>query len=67
MGAPTGHNSMAVSRLGCGNALVGTRRAISVLFGIYGLGNKLSYPVGQVNVKGCRDSRMAKSRKTRLG
>jgi len=57
---------MAMSRLGCGNALVDTGRAISVLFGIYGLGNKLSYPVGQRNVKRCKDGRMAKSRKTRL-
>ena len=37
---------MAVSGLACRKALVGTGRAISVLFGIKGLRNKLSYLVG---------------------
>ena len=43
---PKGANSMVVSELTCRKALVGTGRAISVLFGINGLGNKPSYPVG---------------------
>jgi len=42
---PKGINSMAVSGLGSRKALVGTRRAISVLFGINGLRNELS-PLG---------------------
>ena len=40
---PKGANSMAMSGLACRKALVGTGRAVSVLFGINGLGNKLSY------------------------
>ena len=43
---PKGANSMAMSGLTCRMALVGTGRAISVLFGINGLGNKPSYLVG---------------------
>jgi len=43
---PKGANSMAMSGLACRKALVGTRRAISVLFGINGLRNELSYLVG---------------------
>ena len=43
---PKGANSMAVSGLACRKALVGTGRAISVLFGITGLRNKPSYLVG---------------------
>ena len=43
---PKGANSMAVSGLTCRKALVGTGRAISVLFGINGLRNKPSYLVG---------------------
>jgi len=39
---PKGANSMAVSRLACRKALVGTGRAIPVLFGINGLRNKPS-------------------------
>ena len=39
---PKGANSMAVSGLACRKALVGTGRAISVLFGINGLRNKPS-------------------------
>ena len=41
-----GANSMAVSGLACRKALVGTGRAISILFGINGLRNKPSYLVG---------------------
>ena len=41
-----GANSMAMSGLSCKKALVGTARAISVLFGINGLSNKPSYLVG---------------------
>ena len=41
-----GANSMAVSVLGCRNDLVGTGRAISVLFGINGVRNKQSHLVG---------------------
>ena len=37
--------SMAASGLSCRKALVGTRWPISILFGINGLGNKLSYLV----------------------
>jgi len=40
-----GVNSMAMSGLTCRKALVGTGRAISVLFGINGLRNKPSYLV----------------------
>jgi len=43
---PKGANSMAVSGLSCRKALVGTGKAISVLFGINGLRNKPSYLVG---------------------
>ena len=43
---PKGVSSMAVSGLACTKALVGTGRAISVLFGINRLRNKLSYLVG---------------------
>ena len=39
-------NSMAMSRLGCRKALVGTGSAISVVFSINGLRNKLSCLVG---------------------
>ena len=48
MGAPKDTNSMAVSGLACRKALVGTGRAISVLFGINGLTcrNEPSYLVG---------------------
>ena len=42
---PKGANSMAVSGLICRKVLVGTGRAISVLFGINGLRNKPSYLV----------------------
>ena len=41
-----GANSMAMSGPACRKALVGTGRAISVLFGINGLRSKLSYLVG---------------------
>ena len=41
-----GANSMAVFGLACRKALVGTGRAISVLFGINGLRNEPSYLVG---------------------
>ena len=43
---PSGAHSMAVSGLACRKALVGTGRAISVLFGINGLRNKPSYIIG---------------------
>ena len=43
---PKGANSMAMSGLPCRKALVGTGRAISVLFGINGLRNELSYLIG---------------------
>ena len=43
---PKGANSMAMSGLACRKALVGTGRAVSVLFGINGLRNKPSYLVG---------------------
>jgi len=43
---PKGANSMAMSGLTCRMALVGTGRAISVLFGMNRLRNKLSYLVG---------------------
>jgi len=43
---PKGANSMAMSGLTCRKALVGTGRAISVLFGINGLRNKPFYLVG---------------------
>ena len=39
---PKGVNSMAVSGVACRKALVGSGRAISVLFGINGLRNKPS-------------------------
>ena len=41
-----GANSMAVSGLILRSDLVGTGRAISVLFGIYGVRNKRSHLVG---------------------
>ena len=41
-----GANGMAVCGLACRKALVGTGRAISVLFGINGLRNKPSYLIG---------------------
>ena len=41
-----GASSMAASGLGCRNDLVGTGRAISVLFGIHGVRNKRSHFVG---------------------
>jgi len=41
---PKGVNSMAMSGLACRKALVGTGRAISVLFGINGLRNNLVRP-----------------------
>ena len=43
---PKGVNSMAVSRLVSRNDLVGTERAISVLFGINGVRNERSHLVG---------------------
>ena len=43
---PKGVKSMTVSGLACRKALVGTGRAISVLFGINRLRNKPSYLVG---------------------
>ena len=43
---PQGANSMATSGLGWRNALVGTGRPISVLFGIGGLRNKPFHLVG---------------------
>ena len=43
---PKGANSMATSGLNCRNDLVGTGRAISVLFGINGVRNKWSHSVG---------------------
>jgi len=43
-----GADSMAMSVLGCRNALVGTRRGVSVFFGIYGLRKQAILP--------CRDS-----------
>ena len=43
---PKGVNSTAMSGLACRKALIGTGRAISVLFGINGLRNKPSYLVG---------------------
>ena len=48
VGVPKDANSMAVSGLACRKALVGTGRAISVLFGINGLTrrNELFYLVG---------------------
>jgi len=39
---------ITLSRLGCIMALVGTGRAISVLFGINGLRNKTSHLLGPV-------------------
>ena len=45
-----GANSMTMSGLACRKALVGTGRAISVLFGINRLRNKPSYLVGPVYV-----------------
>jgi len=42
---PQGANSMAVSGLISGNDLVGTGRAISVLFGVNGIRNKRSHLV----------------------
>ena len=47
---PKSVNSMASSGLACRKALVGTGRAISVLFGINRLRNKPSYLVGPVYV-----------------
>ena len=47
---PKGANSMAVSGLTCRKALVGTGRAISVLFGINGFRNKPSDLVGPLFV-----------------
>ena len=44
--APKGANSMAMSELACRKALVGTGRAISILFGINKLRNKPSDLVG---------------------
>ena len=41
-----GANSMAASGLGCRNDLVGTGRAISVLFGTNGVRNKPSHLIG---------------------
>ena len=43
---PKGVNSMVVSELARRKALVGTGRAISILFGINGFRNKPSYLVG---------------------
>jgi len=43
---PKGANSMTTSGLVCRNDLVGTGRAISVLFGINRVRNKRSHPVG---------------------
>jgi len=43
---PKGANSMAASGLVFRSNLVGTGRAISVLFGINGATNKRSHPVG---------------------
>ena len=43
---PKGANNMTTSGLACRKALVGTGRAISVLFGINGLRNKPSYLIG---------------------
>jgi len=43
---PKGAKTMAVSGLDSGKALVGTGRAISVLFGINRLRNKQSHLVG---------------------
>jgi len=43
---PKGANSMVMSGRACRKALVGTGRAISVLFGINRLRNKPSYLVG---------------------
>jgi len=43
---PKGANSMAVSGLVSRYDLVGTGRAISVLFGVNGVRNKQSYLVG---------------------
>ena len=43
---PKGANSMAASRLVSRNDLIGTGRAISVLFGINGVRNKRSHLVG---------------------
>jgi len=43
---PKGENSMAASGLVLRHDLVGTGRAISVFFGIYGVRNKRSHLVG---------------------
>jgi len=43
---PKGANSMAASGLVFKSDLVGTGRAISILFGINGVRNQRSYPVG---------------------
>jgi len=43
---PERPNSMSVAGLSCRKAMVGTRRAISVLSGINGLRNKPSHLVG---------------------
>ena len=43
---PKGANSMAASGLVFRSDLVGTRRAISILFGINGVRNKRSHLVG---------------------
>ena len=43
-------NSMAVAGLSCRKAMVSIGRAISVLFGINGLRNKLSHLVGPVSL-----------------
>jgi len=46
MNHPKGANSMAASGLVFRSDLVGTRRAISIVFGINGVRNKRSYLVG---------------------
>ena len=46
MGHPKGANSMAASGLVLRSNLVGTGKAISVLFGINGVRNKRSHLVG---------------------
>ena len=46
MGHPKGANSMAASVLVLRSDLVGTGRAVSVLFGINGVRNKRSHLVG---------------------